>query len=113
MTNLNISEQSVTMEKISSNKVMLCECPITSVHLCHWKKTMINGKLGQLITILKTDKDVKESITRMGVSLEIHCVIIKDDVESEDGKVKPHKPLHKKLFSCSAPQAICRKDIPY
>ena len=66
-----------------------------------------------LLNILSSDLDIAEEIKNLIQSLDIDCIIIKDTVQSEAGKVKPHKPLRKKLFDCSAPQAIYRKDISY
>ena len=67
----------------------------------------------QLLHILATDKEMKESLGRMLMSLDIHCIYIKDTVSSQEGAVKPHKPLRRKLFSETAPKAIHRKDISY
>ena len=77
-----------------------------------FKEDVDTGTWKHLLQIL-SDKEMKESLGRMLMSLDIHCIYIKDTVASQEGTVKPHKPLHKKLFSETAPKAIHRKDITY
>jgi hypothetical protein len=67
-----------------------------------WKK---------LLSILSTDHDLEEALDRFA-KYQINCIVIKDVARGDKPK-HPYNPFDKKLFSCTAPRAICHRDITY